>query len=69
MYFNNPALDEKREAAIQELGNRCVLHPDFKPGNIRGRDMEAVRAAAKADREKNPAHIAWAKVQHIYGEV
>lgn len=69
MYFQNEVLNQKREAAVQDLGERCVLHPDFKRDNLRGRDMNAVRAAAKADREKNPAHVAWAKVQHIYGEV
>ena len=69
MYFNNPVLDAKRAAIVEEMGDRYIGHPNFKPGNIRGRDMDAVRAAAKADRERNPAHIAWAKVQHIYGEV
>lgn len=69
MYFQSEAMNQKREQVVAELGNRCILHPEFKPGNIRGRDMNAVRAAAKADREKNPAHVAWAKVQHIYGEV
>ena len=69
MYFNNSTLETKREEAISDLGDRCVLHPNFKRDNLRGRDMDSIRAAAKADRERNPAHIAWARVQHIYGDI
>lgn len=68
-YFNSETLNNRRAEIVTEMGDRCVLHPNFKTNNIRGRNMEAVKAAAEADRQRNPAHIAWAKVQHIYGVV